>query len=454
MQIRRKLAIQFAAIVAIILFLFSASVYFFSANYRKQAFYDRLKSKATNVATLLLKFDEIDAALLKKIETDNPTSLPNEKITVYNYKNEVLYSSDDNHTLKVDDALLDQVRLNDEIRFTQGKDEVLGFLFTSKYDRFVVIAGAEDIYGFKKLANLRLVLFIAFGISLVLTFLAGSIYAGRALVPIARVIRQVNDIGVHSMNLRVEEGNGKDEIAALAHTFNNMLDRIEAAMKIQKDFISNASHELRNPLTAITGQLEVTLLNTRTPEEYKQTIASVLEDIQNLNRIANKLLLLAQTSADSEPMAMQTLRIDDIIWQARSEILKRDPKNSVHVIFDDSMDENKLSVKGNEQLLRSAIQNILDNGCKYSAAHRTEVRISTPDAHVQLLFRDAGIGISEEDLRHIFEPFHRGKNVENIRGHGIGLSLVQQIMRLHNGHISITSGIGKGTTVEVSLPSL
>ena len=316
MQIRQKLTYQFVTIVAIILMLFSVSVYYFSANYREDILYDRLKNRAISVASLLIDIDEVDSTVLQKIERDNPLSLPKEKITVYDFRNRVLFTTDHSHIFKISPIILADIRLNTEVRFRQGEYEMFGILYTSRQEQFVVVSGAIDIYGLKKLNNLRDILLTGFGICIIITFIAGSIYSRRALLPISDVIHHVNNISASSMDLRVNEGNKKDEIARLAGTFNNMLDRLESAFTAQKNFIANASHELRNPLTAISGQLEVLLLQNRSADYYKKNIVSVLDDVKKLNLMADRLLLLMQASAESSKAAFNAIRIDEILWAA------------------------------------------------------------------------------------------------------------------------------------------
>ena len=456
MQIRKKLTFQFIVIVAFLLFISSLAIYFFSEDYRKDDFYNRLSNKGTNTAKLLIAIDEVDADLLKIIEKDNPVSLPKESIAIYDYKDEQLYSSDEENVLGIDKELLDNVRLENELRYQKGDYEILGFLFVDKFDRFVVIIGAVDIYGLSKLRNLRIVLLVVFSISVILVFISGRIYAGRALRPISRVIDQVDDITITSLNLRVDQGNAKDEIATLAATFNGMLDRLESAFKTQKNFIANASHELRTPLTAITGQLEVILMKSRTEDEYKNAMISVLDDIKNLNTISNRLLLLAQASSEKGETAFTTLRIDELIWQASSELKKRNPEYIITVSFDEKMsDEKNLTILGDEQLMKTALINLMDNGCKYSPDHKMEVHLGFKGTNkLIIIFSDKGIGIEPGDLRQIFEPFHRGKNAVSFKGHGIGLSLVHRIIKMHGGDIKIESEINQGTTVTVFLRSI
>jgi signal transduction histidine kinase len=452
MNIRNKLTFLFIVIVAVIITLASISIYYSSADYRQDDFYNRLMNKAINTAKLLIEVEEVNASLLRRIERDNPLSLPKEKIIIYNFKNEILFSTDEQLEIKVTDQLLDKIRLEEEVRFKQGEYEILGFLFSGPYDRFVVITGAVDIYGLNKLQNLRLILIIVFCASIFVVSIAGYIYAGRALQPISRVVSNVNDISISSLNLRVDEGNGKDEIAQLAHTFNEMLDRLESAFKTQKNFIANASHELRTPLTAITGQLEVLLMKDRTSDEYKVSGKSILEDIKNLNSIANKLLLLAQTSNQDQDKVLSKLRVDELLWQVREELQKHHIDYKIEITLSEELDDRHLSINGDEQLIKTALTNIIENACKYSEDHTVYVSLSFQKNKLQLSFIDHGIGISDSDLKVVTEPFQRGKNAIKTSGHGIGLSLVDAILKMHHATFHIKSALNEGTEVVINIP--
>ncbi len=277
MKIRLKITLQFFLMASVILLLFSLTVYIVSATYRRDDFYQRLESRAISTARLLIEVDEIGTDLLNKIEEDNPVSLPDEKIIIFNYKNEIVYSTDTRNVILYDSDLLTRIRASGQIKTKSGRYELMGILFTEEFNRFVVLSAARDIYGFDKMKNLRTTLILLTGIFLLLFYPAGWLFAARSLSPISKVVDRVEEISIASLDLRVDEGNGKDELAHLAHTFNRMLERLETAFEVQKDFISNASHELRTPLTAIRGQLEVLLMKERTDKEYRDSTAAVLE---------------------------------------------------------------------------------------------------------------------------------------------------------------------------------
>lgn len=453
MQIRTRLTLQFLSFGAIILLLSFTAIYFFSSDYRKEDFYTRLTNKAINTAKLLIEVEEVDVNLLRRIDKDNPMSLPREKIIIFDQSDSVIYSTHENRILDIELDVLTEVKNSGEVRFRTGQTEILGLLYQDREDTFVVIISATDIYGWKKLKNLLNILLFVSMVSLIILLAIGWFFSGRALKPISNVIAQVDEITISSLDKRVEEGNGQDEIARLAQTFNKMLERLETAFHMQKNFIANASHELRNPLTAILGQLEVLLLKKRRTEEYEQAAISVLEDMKSLMHISNRLLLLAQASTESRKSGFTYIRLDELLWQARDELTKRYPNNKIQILIDPLIDEErKLTILGDLQLTKSAILNLMENGCKFSPDHHVLVEVQNLNKNIMLRFVDHGIGISPEDLDHIFEPFHRGSNVHHIKGHGIGLSLVEKVVKMQNGTITIDSRLNQGTVFTVVFP--
>lgn len=454
MTIRNKLTFQFIILVALLLGISSMSIYYASSKYREDEFYQRMESRAYNTAKLLIKVEEVDENLLKKIEEDNPVRLPEEAIMIFDYKDSLIYKDGEESIIEADKSLLDQVRLNGHLEYRVGEREYLGYLFTDdRFDRFAIIITAIDIYGKSKLANLLQVLLIVLAIGLVVVFLTARIYAQRALNPIKGLVEEVSGISGYDMTIRLDTGNGQDELAQLAQAFNKMLDRLEIVFQAQKSFIANASHEMRTPLTVISGQLEVILLKDRTEEEYKSGIKSVLEDLKSLNSMTNRLLLLAQTSSEQGDGVRAKFRLDDVVWQARADLYKLKKECKVKVSFNEELDDlDSFELSGSDQLIKTAFLNLMENGCKYSDSHTIDVLLNRDKDHIIIEFKDKGIGIPQGDINHIFEPFYRGNNVEGRRGHGLGLSLVKRIIELHNGIISVNSKVGEGTSFKVSFP--
>jgi len=454
MNIRTRLTLQFTAIFTLIMLLSSLAIYYFSAQYRYQGFNEQLENKANILAKLLIDYDEINADLLLKIERNDPSSLPYQKLKVYDKNNMLLFTTDYDNTISISSVLLDKIWRGTTLNFNQNDFQVHTFIYNSTVGQYAVIAAAKDVAGFNKLHNLRDILMFVFAVSLIVIALSGWIYSGRALKPISNVVAQVDGITASHLDLRVEEGNSRDEIAQLAKTFNRMLDRIESAFKIQETFIANASHELRTPLAAITGQLEVTLMKEQSDDKYRNTLVSVLEDMRSLNQISNQLLLLAQTSGETQKSEIAKLRLDEMVWEARADLLRMKKNYTIDVIINEAIKhDSQLTVTGNEFLLKTAIINLMDNGCKYSNDWKVEIDIENKNGQLLLNFKDNGIGIDQKDLQFIYEPFFRGKNAKSFKGHGIGLSLVKRIVNLQNGTISISSILNKGSVFTLTFPT-
>lgn len=452
MQIRTRLTLQFLLIGGVIMIIASCAIFFSSSQFRRDDFYYRLRNKARATAKLLLDADETDPGRVKKIEKDYPDML-NEKIIIINYLNDTIYTTDKFGEIIIRNDILERVRLYERINYKQGEYDVLGTLYTNALYRYVVIAAAEDIDGYRHLKKLKIILIFVCITSLIAFTIAGWFFSGRALKPITDVVKRVRDISITSMNLRVPEGNGTDEIGRLARTFNDMLQRLEGSFAIQKNFIANASHELRTPLTSINGQLEVLMMKERSGEEYKAALNSVLDDIQSLIDLTNKLLLIARTGPGTSQVFSDSVRTDEILWQIQEEVRRHRKECIISITIDDSLtDSEQMAVRGDESLLKTAFSNIIDNACKFSGNHPVDIRLKYSEGILNIYFEDHGIGIDEEDLKKIFEPFYRGGNALSIPGHGIGLQIVNQIIRNHNGTVSITSEKEKGTIVKVTLP--
>jgi signal transduction histidine kinase len=455
MQIRTRLTLQFLLLGGIIMIVASTAIYFSSADFHRHDFFDLLKSRAVSIAKQVLDSYEFNTNRILRTGTEYPAKLPDEKFIILNYNNDTLYISDRYWVLKEMNTITGQVKLNKEVFSKQDAYDVLGTSHTTGLYQFVVIGAAIDKDGLLHLKKLRTILMVVCLISFISFSIAGWLYSGRALKPISDVVKKVEDISITSLNLRVPEGNGTDEIGQLAKTFNKMLERLETSFAMQKNFIANASHELRTPLTSINGQLEVLMMKDRSTDEYKISLGSVLEDIKSLIYLSNRLLLIARTSAEGPSGYSNKIRIDEIIWQAQEEMKKFNTSYHINISLDDSLtDSDQMTVNGDEYLLKVAISNLMENACKYSDDRSVDIRCGYSDNAIKVVFEDKGTGISEEDTKKIFEPFYRGSNAISIPGSGIGLSLVNQIIKNHNGTINISSKVGKGTKITLLFPAI
>ena len=219
-------------------------------------------------------------------------------------------------------------------------------------------------------------------------------------------------------------------------------------------FLSNISHELKNPLNVIVSQVEVTLDKERSKEDYQHTLHSVLSDVKELNEVAEKLMQLARINADDSTIQFQSLRIDELIWQSKESLRKNHPDYTIYFdVHNLPEQESQLFIMGNEQLLRTAFVNLMDNGCKFSPGKSVNITLSfTPENKVCVEIIDKGPGIPEQEIPMVFDPFYRSSKTSAVKGSGIGLSLVNSILKLHNIDLGIRSKVGEGTTLKLMFP--
>jgi len=455
MNIRTKLTLRFSIIVATILIVFSASIYYLSAEYRREEFYSRLESRAITTARLFISVQEVDNKLLRIIDRNSIHAMFQEKVLVFNESNKVVYSSLDDFTVGYSDSLINEIRRREKVEYSQNGNEFVGITYSGGDRKFVVIASAYDRYGNSKLNNLAHVLWAGLFVGLLSTVLFGVVFSRLVLAPLARMNAEVSGISAGNLSRRIDEGNKRDEIAQLAINFNKMLERIESAFNIQRQFVSSASHELRTPLNAISSQLQLLLSQRRSSEEYEKALNSLLEDARALVNLTNGLLNLAQFNVDKQRDQFRPVRVDEVLFTAQQELGKSRPNYHFQIEYGVMPDEeSQLQIKGDETLLKTAFLNLMDNACKFSEDHSVKITLMAKRNNIEISFEDRGIGIPEDDQKKIFMPFFRGSNARaHTQGHGIGLSLSHRIIQLHGGVIEVTSTVGQGSDIKATFPT-
>jgi signal transduction histidine kinase len=428
-------------------------IYVFSQQNYKDKFYSRLRQKANTAAELLVNVNQVDSKLLGIINRANRDILYRENIMAYDTCHERIYRSNDTINFHIDVDRVKEVFKKKEVRFELNELEVLGTVFVTPEGQIVVFAGAEDQYSAENAKDLKNILIALFLLFVFIVVISGWFFAGRAIKPISEVIKQVDQLSPKSLEQRLKTGDSEDEIGKMVLTINRLLERIENAFKLQKTFIANVSHELKNPLTKISSQLEVSLLNERKIDDYKQTIASVLEDTQDLAAITESLLELNKISISDYQASFSILRIDEIMWESRSLTQKLNAAYKV-IIDTQFMPDNEelLQIKGDEKLVLTALKNLIENGCKFSTNKQAHVSLQIIEQTIEIKIKNEGKGIPEADIPYIFQPFFRAENTAASKGYGIGLSLVERIVSLHQGSISVDSEQNGWTEFTVKFP--
>lgn len=452
MRTQTKIAIIFFLISLTTILILSASVYYFVIQYAAADFYKRLEIRGFITAKSYLDQEEASQAVLQEVRKMHLEELPEER-EYFLKMEEGKGFEQEAAELFIPISFFDKVIEAGKARYRKDNTFYAGIQYQGKTGKYVVIVSADNYYNIQLLSYLRKIFIISiFIVSLFALFIA-LVFSKQIFNPVKQIINRVKEISSQSLHLRLEPARANDEISELERTFNNMLDRLETSFETQNNFISNASHELSTPLTTIIGEADVTLAKERTKQEYIDSLSIIQKEAERLEKITKSLLFLAQTGLTDKIQKFEITRIDQLLWDVKSTIDKINPENKVQLNLS-SMPDNPehLQIKCNQQLLHLAISNLITNACKYSNNKLVTVTVGIIENKVVVLIKDVGIGIPEEDLKYIYDPFFRASNTREYEGYGIGLPLTRNIVRLHKGELKLNSKVNAGTTVQISFP--
>lgn len=477
------MTLLFSMITAGLILAYAVVIYFSAKENRENEFYALLKKEAVTKANLFFNA-KVDEKTLQDIYKNNRQIINEVEVAIYDTNFRLLYhDAVDIDIVKETPEMLSEIRKNGELAFYQKEWQVVGLLYRYGDHEYILTAAALDQYGYNKLNSLLRNNILVFIISIVFVFLAGRYFSRKAFEPIMEMTEKAKVISATNLDLRLSTTDTGDELAELANTFNQMLERLEKSFDAQKAFVSNISHELRTPLTALIAELELALVSTGISESTRLSLQNSLLDAKKLVRLTNSLLDLAKASYDPAEISFKNVRIDEVLLDAMHQLQQTNPEYRIDLYFEPNISEDEteytghpaidaITIKANEYLLKSAFINLMENGCKFSDDHRCTVSIGLSDhktatavhnTHnksdgenrkpiVVVTIRDQGIGISESDLENIFNPFFRGKNKNYTEGNGIGLSLSQKIIQLHQGKMHVASELHKGTIITLHFP--
>ena len=461
MSIRLRLALQFGSILGVTLLLFALVIYLVTQQSRRNLFTQSLFKRTLVVghAYAAGQEDRADAgqqAAYRRYLRQLYRTLPDEEGRVYDAAGQLVFREGQGAGRPVPAAWLEQVRRSGRavLEPETNYHETVGLLYhDARLGPLVVVASSVDEDSRQQLEQLRKLLAIGLLAAVVVMGVGSWVLAGQALWPLRRMVQEVDGITANDLGQRLTQAQGTaDEIGHLAQRFNRLLDRLESAFAGQRTFVRDASHELRTPLTALIGELEVALLQAeRPPAEYRRVLQSTLDSARQLNELTNGLLQIARASDDPSQVPMTAVHLDELLLQAHEQLLRRHPTCRVDLDFGEA---ESFLVHGNEALLMSAVLNILDNACKFSAGTGGTVTatLARTPGYLTLLVADEGPGLTPADLQQVFVPFFRAAAARAVPGHGIGLPLAARIMALHSGTVRVESELGQGTQVWLQWP--
>ena len=285
----------------------------------------------------------------------------------------------------------------------------------------------------------------------ILAAVVGWFMAKRALAGVETVTQTARRISDRSLDERVPVKTRVNEIDQLAITFNQMLDRIQKLVTEIKEMNDNIAHDLKSPITRIRGIAEVSMTTESTLQDYENMAGSTVEECDRLLDMINTMLIISKTEAGVGQFESKELDVARVVQDACELFLPMAESHGVNLICDAP---ERLLIIGDVRMIQRMISNLLDNSVKYTpeggnihvAAH------SDKRQSIQISVRDTGMGISPEDLPHIFERFYRCDPSRSLAGTGLGLSFARAIASAHGGEITVASEVNHGSTFTVELP--
>jgi heavy metal sensor kinase len=303
------------------------------------------------------------------------------------------------------------------------------------------------------LEDLRLIILIALPVVIALLVFGGYLITRRWLRPLDRLVAAAGNIKADDLSRRLPIGNPHDELGRLAQVFNVTLDRLERSFAGLDRFVADASHELRTPLTTLRSVGEVGLKRVRSPEEYCEIIASMLEEAQRLQRLTERLLELAKAEAGAQVLHLESVDLTALLRQVAGELMILAEQRDQPLLIEATA---AARLRTDPVLLRQVLQNLLDNAIKYSPAG-SSIRVALLDTGATWTFAitDGGPGIPPEQRALLTERFYRiDRSRSLVPGFGLGLALTKAYARDLGGELTCTAAPlpARGSTFSLVLP--
>jgi len=303
------------------------------------------------------------------------------------------------------------------------------------------------------LEKFRQVLYVAAPALLLLAAAGGYLMSRHALAPVDEITGAARTISAQNLALRLQVPHTGDELERLATTLNEMLARLDAGFQRVTQFTADASHELRTPVSVMRTAAELALRKPRSESEYRETLAQIQRETETVSRLIEQLLLLARADSAASSLPMSRTNLSEVLeksWQHAAVLAEAKHLNSAY-----ELPSAPLWVLGDPASLERLFLILLDNAVKYTPeGGRIELRVSTDNGAAVAEVRDTGIGISPQDIPHVFDRFYRTDRARSrdTGGAGLGLAIGRWIAQAHGAEICVSSEPAKGSTFAVRFP--
>ncbi len=454
MNLKLRFALIFSAFVAAILAMSLFTIYYLYFNFREEEFFNRIENESRLYHNLVSQIKDADNTAISRLLSGVSTNaLPSERLAIFDATGKLIYKLPDSINSSLDGNLKIRLDKLGVLRFKVGRVQ---YVATYTADtRLYTITNAYDLYGYSKLQNLKLILFVVFAGSMCITWLLSFLFVKQAFKPLLAWTDQIKETNIQSLKGRLQLIKNYPEMNALAASYNAMLDRLTKGFEFQRSFVQQASHELRTPLAIMLSQTESALSHQMSANQYQILLGSLKEDQQYLIALTNSLLALSQYEQLQFQKDWPEIRIDELVVEATSQLIQLYPDAQVDVGFKDIPESDKaFIVLGNDVLLKSAVLNLLKNAYLYSSDKSVSVLMSAQNEQIKVEVENRGQTLSAEEAQMVMEPFFRGKNAinTNTKGFGLGLSIVVRILIAHHARIDYSSASSNSNSFTVIIP--
>lgn len=456
MTIQIRSAVYMFCAVALMMGVLSVVMYTSLLQYESMQFQSRLLEKAETTIELLEEAQEVDSTLLRIVDEHTLNKIRDEKVLILNENAQIIYSSIDDFNISYDSDLLEKIKLNRQILYEVNGYDHAAIWYESKDIKRYVFVAAFDTEREKAISIMRKILFWGNASVLIFTILFSYFFAGRALSPLRHLSKQIESLDDHSIlqNHRLDQFEGKDEIAQLANRFNELFERLQQGMTERLAFSRYISHELRTPLAVVMNKLELAKSKSYSENEYKLLLDDLWTDHQRMSNLIEQLLTLFRAESTYGNQEMIQSNFLQLLEESIEQIRYSFPSSEIHVhIADDCMDTEVFDFKGNPSLINALLRNLIHNACKYGLQSSVQVRLGVQDGFITFSVSNFAEPIPESERNSLFQPFFRSGATVKKTGTGLGLMLCKSIARLHAGDVKYISG-AKEQTFEVKIPSL
>ena len=320
---------------------------------------------------------------------------------------------------------------------------------------YIVVAGSSLERTDEELDELRHILFYVVPIALALAAVGGWFLAHRGLSPVTAMVTRAQRIGAEDLGARLPVMNPGDELGRLAEAFNALLGRLESSLQQQRQFMADASHELRTPVTTVRTAANISLQRPHRDEShYREALAIIEQQTTRLSRIVDDMFTLARADAGNYPVQRGAMYLDEL---AEEIVRAARVVSAARRVTVDLATVSPVPFAGDEELIRRLIGNLVDNAVRHTA-DGTAVRVAITEGRngLEIAVTDSGPGVPEESRQHIFERFYRVDSARSRSagdgGAGLGLALVRWIAEVHGGRVALTNSTPAGSTFTVYLP--